>query len=334
MRTSRRWIAGAAVVGGLGAAAAVATGSIPDTDGTIHGCYQNAGGALRVIDSSAAGVACDAAGETALTWNRTGPQGPAGPKGDPGPAGPSGAGVVAYRTNPDQKAAFVDEPNSDPNQDHLDTTLQLPAGTYAVFAHWRLNSPGAICFLVLHDGPAPIGGEVYAAFNDPRVVQIESTFGVPETVRYSTTTEHGQAAVTGSIPDGGYAVVRCQNDRPASVTAGTSHRATLTALKVAGAVIADPEGRTAVSPASPPKGIVLKALPKGLTGLSSGTQSQLLKIAAVGAKKPTRQQRARAVLLSTQGRSVTEIAATVGMSPQQVRNVVSGFAKRGLSAIR
>ena len=336
MRMSRRWIAVVAVTGGVGAAAAVAAASIPDATDTIHGCYQNVGGGLRVIDTNTPGATCDVAGETALAWNRTGSQGPAGSKGDPGPAGPKGdpgAGVVAYRTSPDQRGAFVDEPNTDANTDHLDTRLQLPAGTYTVFAHWFLNSPGAICFLVLHDGPAPIGGSIYGAIvSDPNIIQLESTFGVPETVRYSTTVEHGQAAVMGSISKGGYAVVRCEGER--AITAQTSQWATITALRVASTVIADPSGRTDTPPEAPSKGIALKALPKGTTPLSKGTQSQLLKIASLGTKKPTRQQRARTVLLSTQGQSIAEIAATIGVSPQQVRKVVSDFARRGLPAIQ
>jgi hypothetical protein len=50
--------------------------SIPDGNGVIHGCYNKVGN-LRVINTDT-GQACRNA-ETALTWNRTGPQGPAGP---------------------------------------------------------------------------------------------------------------------------------------------------------------------------------------------------------------------------------------------------------------
>jgi hypothetical protein len=59
-------IIGAAIVGG------VAIASIPDGNGTIHGCYSSTG-TLRVID--AATQSC-ASGQTALNWNQQGPRGP------------------------------------------------------------------------------------------------------------------------------------------------------------------------------------------------------------------------------------------------------------------
>jgi hypothetical protein len=68
--------------------AGTAYATIPDSGGVIHGCYQTARGALRVIDTTQ-GATCTA-GETALDWNRTGPQGVQGPKGDTGPQGLQG----------------------------------------------------------------------------------------------------------------------------------------------------------------------------------------------------------------------------------------------------
>jgi hypothetical protein len=69
--------------------------AIPDSPGgTIHACYNRGGllnlepGELRVID--AASEHCRN-GETALTWNQTGPQGPAGAIGAQGPKGDTGA---------------------------------------------------------------------------------------------------------------------------------------------------------------------------------------------------------------------------------------------------
>lgn len=85
-----------AVSGGV----AVATGTIPGSDGEIDGCYA-ADGQLRVVGD---GEQCRSS-ETALTWNQegekgdTGPIGPQGPtgatgpkgdKGDPGATGPKG----------------------------------------------------------------------------------------------------------------------------------------------------------------------------------------------------------------------------------------------------
>jgi hypothetical protein len=90
-------IAGATalVLAAGGGAAYAASASIPDSSGVIHGCYKptsNGGvSALGVIDTALPGGTCPK-GQTALSWNQTGPQGPAGPAGPQGPAGPSTAG--------------------------------------------------------------------------------------------------------------------------------------------------------------------------------------------------------------------------------------------------
>lgn len=52
------------------AAVGVAYATIPDENGVIHGCRNNATGRLRVIDS--ASQSCTQA-ETALNWNQRGP---------------------------------------------------------------------------------------------------------------------------------------------------------------------------------------------------------------------------------------------------------------------
>ena len=52
---------GAALAGG------VAYASIPDSGGVIHGCYLNAIGTLRVIDSP--NQSCNARLETQIQWN-------------------------------------------------------------------------------------------------------------------------------------------------------------------------------------------------------------------------------------------------------------------------
>ena len=92
--------AGAFLLAGIGAAAYAA---LQDGKGVIHACVDGKG-ATRIIDVSV--DACKK-GETAISWNQTGPQGPAGANGEPGAqgapglqgapgpagaAGPSGAG--------------------------------------------------------------------------------------------------------------------------------------------------------------------------------------------------------------------------------------------------
>jgi hypothetical protein len=87
----KRWWQRRLTVAAVGVAAllvggGVAFATIPGSGGAISGCYAKRDGALRVIDS---GTPCKI-GESALTWNQTGPQGLTGPKGDTGPQGPKG----------------------------------------------------------------------------------------------------------------------------------------------------------------------------------------------------------------------------------------------------
>jgi len=72
-------LAGGVVVG--------AGGLIPDPSGLIHGCYDNATGAMRVVTSA---TSC-AATETPISWNQAGVPGATGPIGLPGIPGPVGA---------------------------------------------------------------------------------------------------------------------------------------------------------------------------------------------------------------------------------------------------
>jgi hypothetical protein len=71
----------AVIFGILGYATAA---TVPDADGTFHGCVNPHSGALRVVDSA---DECHRS-ENPVTWNQSGP---AGAKGDPGPKGDTGA---------------------------------------------------------------------------------------------------------------------------------------------------------------------------------------------------------------------------------------------------
>ena len=92
--TSRkaRLFAGACVIAGIGAVATVVQASIP-SGGLIQGCYSANGSTakngtpLNIIDSSAS---C-ANGQTAISWDQTGPTGPQGATGAAGDQGASGA---------------------------------------------------------------------------------------------------------------------------------------------------------------------------------------------------------------------------------------------------
>lgn len=97
MRTGTR-ITLAGLMLGAALAGGVAWATIPSADGTIHGCYKQANGDLRVVDN--AGDCKN--NELAISWNEkdvagatgaTGPQGPkgeTGAKGDPGTPGTPG----------------------------------------------------------------------------------------------------------------------------------------------------------------------------------------------------------------------------------------------------
>jgi hypothetical protein len=96
---TRRWfaVAGLAVGAAVGATG-IAYASIPDADGTIHGCVNKGSGILRVIDPST-GATC-AASETPLTFNQQGTPGLPGPSGPAGPTGPAGATGATGDTGP------------------------------------------------------------------------------------------------------------------------------------------------------------------------------------------------------------------------------------------
>lgn len=112
------------------AVASVAWAAIPSGSGVISGCYNDATGALRVIDADA-GATCKPA-ERELQWSQTGPQGPPGASGtevvgrrairsSQTPAGE--AEITARGTGPAGFPAAGEEPTSV-------ISYQLPAGKY------------------------------------------------------------------------------------------------------------------------------------------------------------------------------------------------------------
>jgi hypothetical protein len=85
-------IAVAVVLVGVGS---IASASIPDARGVLHGCYAKINGALRIIDTGR-GQVCSGT-ENSVVWSQRGPTGaqgvpgPAGPQGTPGAQGADGA---------------------------------------------------------------------------------------------------------------------------------------------------------------------------------------------------------------------------------------------------
>jgi hypothetical protein len=137
---------GVAIVGG-----SVAYASVPDPNGSIHGCYSTINGQLRIIDT--ANTPNCLITEKALPWGQLGPQGPqgiAGPKGDTGPQGPTGAkgdqgapGPQGAKgdTGPAGPAHFtdiqqisIDRADVPNGNDTTVATLNLPQGHYVITA--------------------------------------------------------------------------------------------------------------------------------------------------------------------------------------------------------
>ena len=91
----------ACVIVGVGAITTVALGVIPDSNGVIHGCYptnsqdSQSGAGLVLVN----GTTCPR-GDTAISWNQTGPTGVAGPTGPTGVTGLTGATGATGATGP------------------------------------------------------------------------------------------------------------------------------------------------------------------------------------------------------------------------------------------
>jgi hypothetical protein len=107
---SRARIGACAVVLLLTLGGLAAYASIPDGDGTFHGCYKNGTGKLRVVDPVKTGKLghCDPVHETPVTWNQTGQQGDPGATGPSGPSGPTGKTGATGATGPQGPAGASD----------------------------------------------------------------------------------------------------------------------------------------------------------------------------------------------------------------------------------
>jgi hypothetical protein len=130
---------GLAAIGGI----SVATGAIPSGDGTVHACYGNGDGSLRVRDVEA-GKPCPR-NFSPIEWSQQGPAGTPGQDGAdgqdgaPGPRGPSDI-YTTYRQ-------FADSlpDTSDPYDDLFSfgrepvLKLDVPAGSYDIQAKGFAN---------------------------------------------------------------------------------------------------------------------------------------------------------------------------------------------------
>src|SRR4029077_4514409 len=132
-------------------AGGIAYASIPDSGGTIHGCYASKDGTLRVVDPSA-GQSCDPKHETALDWNAQGVQGPAGPAGptgaagSQGPAGPTGPQGPAGSTHGYEANSISKIPPNLANGNVVSIS-GLPDGNYLFWAQVNaFGTPGDIVY--------------------------------------------------------------------------------------------------------------------------------------------------------------------------------------------
>jgi hypothetical protein len=132
----------------------VASASIPDAGGVIHGCYNKGDGTLQVIDTSVTAVCPH--GLVPLNWSQTGPQGvpgtpgapgAPGPKGDPGPPGPPGAPGAPGAPGPSgashaysSSSGLVTASTGNTFPAFVDGLQSLPAGNYVVWASGTARS--------------------------------------------------------------------------------------------------------------------------------------------------------------------------------------------------
>jgi hypothetical protein len=180
--------AGLSLLAGGAIFAAVHLG-IPDPAGVIHGCYHDGSGRLRLIDPSR--ESCRR-GESAISWNVTGP---AGAPGMPGPAGAQGPAGAPGSTGPQgpkgDPGPPVGAPPPPPAIGQVTIPGAQPVDLYAIsFGYEQADGPGpgTLSFqdisITVADGDAVhrLGFESLSPDPDP----------VPELdVALLTPTEHG-----------------------------------------------------------------------------------------------------------------------------------------------
>jgi hypothetical protein len=178
------------------AMAGIGYAAIPDGTGEIHGCYNKVNGQLRVIDTDGE---CKQP-ESAISWNRVGPQGPQGPQGLQGPEGAQGpAGpaslpkVYRYRKFGGGHLPTGFLPGTQPPI----ASLAVPDGEYLVSYHLRvlnesltdtevaicgINQPdvNATTFTTTRDVLAPgLIGSKFVDISRTTVVPVTQNHGIP-----------------------------------------------------------------------------------------------------------------------------------------------------------
>ena len=181
----------AAVV--LGAGTAVAIAAIPSSsDGVIHACRVTTGatpGQLRVIDVETTPAQACVAGETALSWNQTGPAGPPGPQGDPGPPGDSGSGTDTSGTDTGNNQPFDTSQTGGPSADIFLAIDGIP-GDSSDAKHKDQISIESFAFLAKRPSTRTVGAVRFSGLRLDKVYDVSS----PRLLSAATSGRHLKSA--------------------------------------------------------------------------------------------------------------------------------------------
>jgi len=135
--------------------AALAHGSVPDSNGVIHGCRDRITAIARIIDTAKTQCLLT---EAPITWNQTGPKGSPGPSGPAGPQGSPGSPGPAGAQGP--QGAAAEDPGREPYNEYVVTstcpTQNICRGTLS-------PPPSGKRFVIRH-----ISGEAVTSGGQPR----------------------------------------------------------------------------------------------------------------------------------------------------------------------
>lgn len=201
----RRLAAGVLVLAALGGFAAVASAVIPGADGTIHACYLQENGQLRVVD---AGATCRPS-ESPLSWAQQGP---------PGEPGQSGAGrAIVDLGVPPVTVTAVGPALSVVN------TVTLPAGSWLVEANVTIENQQSSAGSFVVCGLTSAGLSTAPLFDHFAVEAVQFP-------ARAATTASGTLTRAAFLPVGGTVDVRC--GKVNALDADTVAIARITATKV------------------------------------------------------------------------------------------------------
>jgi hypothetical protein len=190
-------VAGLAATAGVAFATTVVTNAFTDSQGVYHGCVGNGSGNLRVV---APGESCKSS-ETAIDWNRTGPQGPQGPQGIQGQTGATGdrgpQGIQGVKGDKGDKGETGATGPAGPS--FVGSACTLPPGT-AGTVEAAVASDGAISFRCATTGGG--GGGTNLCPNPLPVYAAATTTCDPATGVIGIQCVSGWANRNGDISDG------------------------------------------------------------------------------------------------------------------------------------